>query len=478
MSGFVPPKPAALSEKPGLLARARASVRSSLSLFQSGSYDGVEVSRFSIPTWPTLKRRWLYTVRDPAQIREMLVVRPHDFPKSVMMGRMLQSLTGESIFTSNGDLWRRQRTLLDPALEQARIRDSFDSMLRAADDALVDLDHRATGDGVVAIDDAMTHFTADVIFRTIYSEPIDVRSARRAFAAFRTFQKLAYAHGMVRLSGLPMAAFPGSLPAMFAAWRIRRVMDAPLKRRLAEHKAGAEPRRDILGTLLATGAGVKGGCFSPRELLDQICMIFLAGHETSASAIAWALYLLANSPEDQERVRREVEAAVGDGPLEFGHLRQLDFTRDVFREAMRLYPPVAFVARDATRPECLGKREVKPGSVIFMAPWLLHRNKTLWDRPDEFCPSRFATEEGKASAKSAFMPFSMGARVCPGAAFALQEGVMMLALVVRRFALEPAPRPDPVPFAKMTLNSANGIHIVMRGRPQGGRSPTHDSGAV
>jgi cytochrome P450 len=139
---------------------------------------------------------------------------------------------------------------------------------------------------------------------------------------------------------------------------------------------------------------------------------------------------------------------------------------------------VAFVARDATRPECLGKREVKPGSVIFMAPWLLHRNKTLWDRPDEFCPSRFATEEGKASAKSAFLPFSMGARVCPGAAFALQEGVMMLALVVRRFALEPAPRPDPVPFAKMTLNSANGIHIVMRGRPQGGRSPTHDSGAV
>jgi len=394
----------------------------------------------------------------------MLVARPNDFPKSVMMGRMLRSLTGDSIFTTNGAVWRRQRDLIDPALEQARIKESFERMRQAADAALIDLEARRARDPVVPVCDAMTHFAADVIFRTIFSEPIEPRSGRRAFAAFKTFQTLAYAHGMVRLSGLPTLVFPGTLPAMFAAWRIRRVMEAPLKRRLVAHCAGAPAQNDILGTLLASGAGQAGGCFCPRELLDQICMIFLAGHETSAAAMAWALYLLANSPEDQERVRREVLDAAGDGPLEFAHLRRLDFTRDVFREAMRLYPPVAFVARDTTRPECLGKREVQPDSVVFIAPWLLHRNAALWTAPDEFRPCRFATEEGRASAKSAFLPFSMGARVCPGAAFALQEGVLMLAMAVRRFALEPVPDRTPVPYAKMTLGSANGIHVRMKAR--------------
>lgn len=466
MPGFVPPKPRSLSEKPGLIARIRASVGSSLALFQSGSYGGLGVSRFSIPTAPRLERRWLYTVRDPAHVREMLVGRPKDFPKSVMMGSMLKSLTGESIFTTNGEVWRRQRDLIDPALEQARIKESFERMRQAADAAVTDLDRRAARDGVVFIDDAMTHFTADVIFRTLFSEPIDARSGRRAFAAFETFQKLAYAHGMVRLSGLPTFVFPGSLPAIFAAWRIRRVMWKPLKRRLDAHRAGAPPRDDILGALLRVGAESGCGGFRPRELLDQVCMLFLAGHETSASAIAWAFYLLANSPEDQARVRQEVEAAAGDAPLEFSNLRRLDFTRDVFREAMRLYPPVAFVARDTVQCEHMGSREVDPNSVIFIAPWLMHRNSLLWEAADEFRPCRFATPEGKAAMKTAFMPFSMGERVCPGAAFALQEGVMMLAMAVRAFDLAPVAGADPVPYAKLTLNSANGIRIHMRRRAE------------
>lgn len=466
MTAFIPPKPECVAEKPGLLARIRAAVSSSLALFQSGSYGGLGVSRFSIPTAPRLERRWLYTVRDPAHVREMLVARPKDFPKSVMMGSMLKSLTGESIFTTNGDVWRRQRDLIDPALEQARIKESFSRMRDAADAALIDLDRRASRDGVVFIDDAMTHFTADVIFRTLFSEPMDPRSGRQAFAAFETFQKLAYAHGMVRLSGLPTFVFPGSLPAIFAAWRIRRVMWKPLKRRLDHYRAGGAPGDDILGALLRVGAESGCGGFRPRELLDQVCMLFLAGHETSASAIAWAFYLLANSPEDLERVRQEVADAAGDDPLEFQSLRRLDFTRDVFREAMRLYPPVAFVARDTVQCEHLGNRKVDPKSVIFIAPWLMHRNSLLWEGADEFRPCRFATPEGRTAMKSAFMPFSMGERVCPGAAFALQEGVMMLAMAVRCFDLSPAEGADPIPYAKLTLNSANGIRIVMRRRSQ------------
>jgi cytochrome P450 len=457
MAAFVPPKPPYLSQTPGLLARIRASLASSLALFHEGSYSGLFSSRFSIPTVPRLERRWLYTLRDPALIREVMVERPRDFPKSILMGSMLRSLTGDSIFTTNGAVWRRQRDLIDPALEQARIRESFARMRDAADAALVDLNRRTADGPDVLVDNAMTHFAADVIFRTLFSLPIDLRSGRRAFAAFETFQGLAYAQEMVRLSGLPTFLFPGWLPAIFAAWRIRRVMWKPLRRRLEDHRAGAPPSDDILGTLLRSGA--EGDRFSPRELLDQVCMLFLAGHETSASAMSWALYLLANSPEDQARVRGEVEAACGDGPMEFEQLHQLKFTRDVFREAMRLYPPVAFVARDTVRSETFGSRRIDPCSVIFIAPWLVHRNSLLWESPDEFRPCRFSTPEGRTAMKDAFIPFSLGERVCPGAAFALQEGVMALAMIVRAFDLGPVPGAEPIPYAKMTLNSRNGIRI-------------------
>lgn len=462
MTRFVPPKPAPLTGRPGVVERVRGSLKSSLSLFQPGSYTSLGVSRFSIPTIPKLARRWLYTARDPALVREMLVTRPQDFPKSTMMGSMLKSLTGESIFTTNGDVWKRQRRLIDPALEQARVRESFERMREAADAALVDLETRAAGGQAVRADDAMTHFAADVIFRTIFSEPLEPAAAKKAFAAFETFQNLAYAHGMIRLSRLPTALFPGALPGVFSGWRLRQVMKAPLRRRLAEMSAGAPPRNDILGALLATRDPDTGQGFTPCELLDQISMLFLAGHETSASAIGWALYLLAACPDAQGRVREEVRAAAGQAPLEFQHLRRLAFTRDVFREALRLYPPVAFVARDTVRAETLDKRRVEPGSVIFLAPWLLHRNAALWDDPDTFDPDRFETPAGKQASRCAYMPFSMGARVCPGAAFALQEGVLVLAMIVRRFHLGVADGPPPVPFAKLTLRSANGIRLTLR----------------
>jgi cytochrome P450 len=462
MTGFVPPKPQPLSDKPGVIARIRGSMGSSLALFQPGSYTSLGVSRFSIPTAPRLVRRWLYTARDPALVRDMLVNRPADFPKSVMMGAMLKSLTGDSIFTTNGEVWQRQRRLIDPALEAARVKASFDSMRDAADAALIDLDQRRAQGPVVLADEAMTHFAADVIFRTIFSEPLQPRVAKKAFAAFETFQNLAYAHGMIRLSRLPTALFPGALPGVMAGARLRRLINQPLKRRLAEVKAGAPPRNDILGTLLATRDPDTGRGFTPRELLDQITMLFLAGHETSASAIAWALYLLAADPEVQDRVRAEVDAAAGDGPLEFHHLRRLAFTRDVFREGMRLYPPVAFVARDTTRAECLGDRKVEPGAVVFIAAWLLHRNAALWDQPDVFDPDRFARPETKEAARCAYMPFSMGPRVCPGAAFALQEGTLVLAMIVRRFRLGLADGPPPQPFAKLTLRSATGIRLTLQ----------------
>lgn len=463
MTLFTPPKPPPLTARPSLLQRARLIARSSLAILQGGSYEAPKVGRMALPKLPGQTRRWVYQVRDPARVREMLVARVNAFPKAGLMGWMLRPLTGESIFTTNGEIWRRQRRIVDPALEQARVRDSFSRMYDAAECAMTRLGVAASTGGSVSVDEEMTLFAADVIFRTIFSEPIDPGEAREAVTAFERFQSLAYTHGMFGLAGVPEWIMPGTWARIRAGRRVRRVLRRPLDRRLARIAAGEPAPTDILATLMASRDPATDTVFSPEELLDQVAMLFLAGHETSASAMAWALYLLSEAPDVQARAREEVLAVVGSEPIAFEHMKRLDQVRNVFREALRLYPPVTTVVRECVRPEQMGRHEARPGDPLFITPWVLHRLADVWSHPDCFDPDRFETAEGREAVRQAYLPFSMGPRVCPGAAFALQEGTLMLALVLRRFELVPDRRaPAPEPVAKLTLRSATGVRIHIR----------------
>jgi cytochrome P450 len=211
-----------------------------------------------------------------------------------------------------------------------------------------------------------------------------------------------------------------------------------------------------------------GKRFNDRELVDQVGIMFLAGHETSASALAWALYLIAQVPDVQRRLQAEADAVFADGPLEFAKMRQLPFTRDVFRETLRLYPPVAFVPRDASEAEEMRGKQILPGSILFVSPWLMHRHTEHWEDPDVFDPDRFARQETRASEQKAYLPFSKGPRVCLGAAFALQEAVIVLATIMRDWTLHPVQDHTPIPIARLTLRSENGIILNMERRERDG----------
>jgi cytochrome P450 len=255
------------------------------------------------------------------------------------------------------------------------------------------------------------------------------------------------------------------LRAKLAAGVIRESRGRPLKRRLKAMRAGeATPTNDILATLLATTDPVTGTKFDDAELLDQIAMLFLAGHETSATAAAWALYLLANCPHIQERCHEEAVAIYGERAPQFGDMKRLERTRDVFREALRLYPPVAVLARDATHDEKMLNRTLKPGDVMFVAPWLMQRHTAYWDKPHVFDPDRFDTPNGQEGLRCAYFPFSMGPRVCAGASFALQESTLLLSELVRRYRFLPAPGHTPDPVARLTLRSANGVPLIVERR--------------
>ena len=193
-------------------------------------------------------------------------------------------------------------------------------------------------------------------------------------------------------------------------------------------------------------------------------MLFLAGHETSAAALGWALYLIANRPDVQARMRAEADAALGDRAPEFADMRRLPFIRDVFHETLRLYPPVAFLARDATESGRLYEQAIQAHSPIIVPTWLMHRHSVYWKDPDQFDPDRFADPATKSARACAFLPFSMGPRVCSGAAFALQEATLALAELVRQFEFAPTPGHIPRPVSRLTVRSANGIPLRVRRR--------------
>jgi cytochrome P450 len=193
-----------------------------------------------------------------------------------------------------------------------------------------------------------------------------------------------------------------------------------------------------------------------------VAIFFLAGHETSASALAWALWLLAANPDVQDKVAVEA-AAFGDDP-QFSDLSKLRYTKDVFREALRLYPPVPMMVRETTCPERFRERDVPIGSQIVLSPWHVQRHERFWDNPDAFDPDRFKTDNGKQCLRDAYIPFSSGPRVCTGAGFAMVEGPMLLAMIVRAYRLKTVADKTPVPVAHLTVRSAGGIWLELEKR--------------
>lgn len=463
---FIPPRPTRPPGRRSMLDLLRYSVKSSLGLFFEESF-ALDVGRVAIPTLPRLKRRWVYTVREPELSREVLVGQAGAFRKSDIMDSMMRDVTGDSLFTTDGETWQRQRRLMDPAFAQVGLRAVFPMMRDACRDALDRLagERAATPDRPVDIDTFTGRFAADIIFRAIFSEPISARDAQVVFAAFERFQKTSFAQGMLNVARYPAALTPGARRAKAAARRIRAVMKAPLDRRLAALAAGeAVPEADVLAVLLRTRDPRTGQAMGARELLDQITFLFLAGHETSASALAWSLYLIAACPHVQQRLQKEAAEVLGEGEVEIGHIKKLTFAQDVFRETLRLYPPVAFFARDVSQPVCLGSRQIETGSMVVVAPWLLQRNARHWPEPHAFDPDRFQTAEGKAALRCAWLPFSAGDRICVGAGFAMQEATLLIAETARRFELSPEPGHTPEPVARLTLRSGNGVRLRVRPR--------------
>jgi cytochrome P450 len=312
-------------------------------------------------------------------------------------------------------------------------------------------------EGRVEIEAQTSHAAADVIFRTLFSLPIESRVAGAVFEAFRAHQRSQPILNLAALVPLPRwMPRPHRRATRATAREIRALIAGLTAERMAAIAAGTAPD-DLATKIMTTPDPLTGARFTTGEMVDQVAIFFLAGHETSASALAWALWLLAAFPAAQDRVAAEA-AAVGPA-LAFADLARLPFTRDVFREALRLYPPVPMMVREAARDETFRDRAVRRGSQIVLSPWHLHRHERHWRAPDAFDPDRWQRAETRDSARSAYMPFSAGPRVCVGAGFAMAEGVLLLSALAGAFAFAPVPERLPVPAAHLTVRGRDGIWL-------------------
>ncbi|QIZ82423.1 cytochrome P450 [Thalassovita gelatinovora] len=404
-----------------------------------------------------------FMCNDPDLVDLVLRHRPDDFPKSNRVGEGLRPLLGNSVFVTNGELWKRQRRIIDPAFEGGRMRDTFPAMWDAAVAAVERLAPLATGTPV-EIEAQTSHAAADVIFRTLFSIPIEHQVAGQVFHEFREHQRTQPVLNLGAFLPLPrwMPRFHRRRTKQTAKV-IRQLITQLTAERMQAIEMGCAPD-DLATKIMTTADPVTGDRFDTEEMVDQVAIFFLAGHETSASALAWALYLLAMHPDWQDRVAAEATQEIEPEKAYFSTLSKLRVTRDVFREALRLYPPVPMMVRQAACPEHFRDRDVPKGSQIVLSPWHLHRQERLWDRPDEFDPARFATENGKACLRSAYIPFSAGQRVCPGAGFAMAEGPIILAMLLRAYRFELVPDRPAMPVAHLTVRGKDGIWLKLTPR--------------
>jgi cytochrome P450 len=401
-------------------------------------------------------RHRLCVVNDPAAVRRILVERTEDYPKHRYMADLLEPLLGDSVFTSNGARWRRQRAVVDQAFQSATLDMVFPLMLSAVQAMLRRFEAMPDG-SPCAIDAEMAHVTADVILRTIFSATMEGADAREVFDAFESFQRLAPKATMPRYRPGWLALFSYSRPSRQAAARIRALLAGLVRPRLLAHRSGRDAGSDLLAALLAASDAPGAMPWTLEELVDVVAVLFLAGHETSASALSWAWYLLANAPQVQSRLADEALAGLSADAPQLRDIRSLDLAKRVLRETLRLFPPIGFLVREAAATDEMRGKRIEPGATMVVSPWLIHRHRLFWERPDEFDPDRFLGAAGIESARSAYLPFSMGPRVCAGAGFAQQEATLVLAMLARRFRFEPVPGHVPVPVARLTTRSSNGV---------------------
>jgi cytochrome P450 len=432
--------------------------------------------------------RWVVFANSPESAHEVLVEHASSFEKSPGLRLVLKDLAGDGLFTSEGELWRRQRRLMSPLFHAAQLAGYAATMNEVARKGL----DRMRDGQTVDLAREMTRITMGVVAATLfgadtYEQADDIGHALTVALKWiddslaSTYLTLQIA--LIEAVEKTQLIVPGAMVDM--RQRIEealrepfllpgrsspeftgaiRTLDARITSMIDDRRAHPKDRADLLTRLLLardTEGGGHGGGMSDKQLRDEANTLFVAGHETTANALAWTFYLLARNPEARAKVQAEADAFGAEGPTSWAP-EKLVYTTRAFKEALRLYPPLVIMGRRALEPVEIGGVSIPERTLVFVNAYAIHHSPTVWPDPDRFDPDRFSPERETGRHKSAWMPFGVGPRVCIGNSFALMEGPIVLATLMRNARFEIDPERDIEADAFATTRPKGGVPAVVR----------------
>jgi cytochrome P450 len=395
----------------------------------------------------------------PDHYKHILIDHSENYSKELAHFDVFSLLVGAGVVTLNGKKWRERRNLVQPAFHRHRILGFGETMTAATIEML---ERWRAMDQSVALDieSEMTRLTLTIATRSLLTVDFtgELDAVGRAFAEANKFMAKRWANPF----SLRLVKLPTSENRAFAL--AIKTLDDLVYRTIAERRKSGEDADDVLSMLLAARDEETGEMLTDRELRDEVMTVLIAGHETSASALTWTWYLLSKNPGVEEKLHEELKSVLGGRTPTIDDLPQLKYTRGVFEEALRLFPPAYIIGRRALADDEIGGVPIRKGAPVYLAPYATHRDPAYWDRPDEFDPSRFFDARSANRPPTAFVPFGTGPRICMGAAFARMELQLIIATTAQQFRLRQASA-EPVKLAPLlTIRPQGGMpmNITLR----------------
>jgi cytochrome P450 len=410
-----------------------------------------DVSQWRLFAWP------VYHVNHPDYVRHILQGNHANYNKDLILYKIATPLLGQGLLTSDGDFWLRQRRLIQPAFHRQKII-GFARLMTDATVALLEQWDSVASTEPVDLAQEMMHLTLRIVAQALFGS--DVSQDAPAFA--EAFNKSNVFLGNYLSFPFPPLQVPTPRHRRFHA--DLKVLDDVVYQIIRERRQTGEDKGDLLSMLLSAVDEETSEGMNDLHLHDEVLTLLLAGNETTAMALAWTWYLLAQHPEAEEKLHAELAKTLGGRIPTVEDVPNLPYTQMVLEEAMRLYPPAWFLMRKAINEDTIGDYPIPANAFISYSAYTLHRHPDFWDNPERFDPERFSPEQVAARPRFAYLPFGAGPRLCIGNNFAMLEGQLILATVAQRYRFALVPGHEVVPEPALTLRTRSGVLVTMQRR--------------
>ncbi|GAA0409734.1 cytochrome P450 [Cocleimonas flava] len=426
MSDFIPPYPKRHTKEINPFQALYYAQQDLLSIWDEESFE-VEFMHRKI-----LKQN-IFIANSPDLVRYIFVEAKENYErKSPQMRRALEPLLGDGLFISDGDTWASRRKIQMPLFDSAHIK-MFSRVMTSTIHEMAEEWAKVPEGGEVNVHTEMGKLTAEIIARTLFGEKLGSENSAAVVDAFAAYQSVVKQMALSNFLGLPdwwpnVNAKVGK--ARKAAKTIHNAVDAII----AKAEEGGHDGTLVAELLKANQTESGIDTMTKEQIRNELIVLFMAGHETTANVLAWTWYLISQAPEVEKKLHAELDEVLQGRTPEFADVDKLKYTRAILDETMRLYPPVPILSREALEGDTIRGKKVPPGSIMLIVPWLIQRHKKYWDKPDHFIPERFMPDAPKPI-KFTYIPFSAGPRVCLAKNFGIIESVLSIAILAQKFRL-------------------------------------------